>query len=149
MGADTIIANLIFFIAVMGMSVAVVIFLTNYVTETTSAAGVRQKNMVDQLQTDIDISVINASAENSQVYVKNIGKTDLRTDCIDVYIDKNRQANTSFQVLDPDTGSGVSIWLPMKTVMINVTHAALSADKTHEVQVFTCNSVGDSYLFSI
>jgi archaellum component FlaG (FlaF/FlaG flagellin family) len=150
MGASTVVAELMFFIAVLGMTTVAIIVLTNYVGQTTSAVSTKQRDMISQIQTNIDITSINASSTNTKVYVKNIGDTDLRIDCMDLFLD-NAWSN-NFSVKNPDTlalYSNTTLWTPLETILVDANHTAISAVASHSMRVVACNGVSDSYIFSI
>lgn len=150
MGASTVVAELMFFIAVLGMTTVAIIVLTNYVGQTTSAVSTKQRDMINQIQTNIDITSVNASSTNSKIYVKNIGDTDLRIDCVDIFLDN--AWNSAFAVKNPDTEaiwSNSTLWTPMDTIMVDANHSTLSTTASHSMRVVACNGVSDSYIFSI
>ncbi|MFZ2455545.1 MAG: hypothetical protein WAX07_03615 [Candidatus Altiarchaeia archaeon] len=150
MGASTVVAELMFFIAVLGMSTVSIIVLTNYVGQTTSAVSTKQRDMINQIQTNIDITSVNASSTNTRAYVKNIGDTDLRIDCMDLFLDN--AWNNNFSVKNPDTEavfSNSTLWTPMETILVDANHTALNTAASHSMRVVACNGVSDSYIFSI
>ncbi|MCK5506009.1 MAG: hypothetical protein KAJ10_12655 [Thermodesulfovibrionia bacterium] len=149
MGASTVAAHLILFVAVLGITTGLVILLTNYIAQTGSVISSKQNFMIDQLKTNIDISsVANTSTSNIPVYVKNIGDITLKTSCIDLYLDSGWCDN--FTVVNPNTGANVSLWQSKDTLLLNATlNSALNTNLTHTAKVVTCNGVSDSFLFSI
>jgi archaellum component FlaG (FlaF/FlaG flagellin family) len=150
MGASTVVAELMFFIAVLGMTTVAIIVLTNYVGQTTSAVSTKQRDMINQIQTNIDITSINASSTNGKVYVKNIGDTDLRVDCMNLFLD-NAWSN-NYSVKNPDTGivyTNSTLWTPMNTILIDANYTAISSSASHSMRVVACNGVSDNYIFSI
>ena len=150
MGASTVVAELMFFIAVLGMTTVAIMVLTNYVGQTTSAVSSKQRDMISQIQTNIDITSINASSTNGKVYVKNIGDTDLRIDCLDLFLDNTWGNN--FSVKNPNTGSVYSnstLWTPLTTILVDANYTAISTTASHSMRVVACNGVSDSYIFSI
>jgi archaellum component FlaG (FlaF/FlaG flagellin family) len=150
MGASTVVAELMFFIAVLGMTTVAILVLSNYVGQTTSAVSGKQRDMINQIETNIDVTSVNASSTRSLIYIKNIGDTDLRIDCIDMFLD-NAWSN-NFSVKNPDTGtvlSNTTLWTPMETILVDANHTAISTMVSHSARVVACNGVSDSYLFSI
>lgn len=150
MGASTVVSELMFFIAVLGMTTVAILVLSNYVGQTTSAVSTKQRDMINQIQTNIDITSINATSTVSRIFVKNTGDTDLRIDCIDLFIDN--EWNRAFAVKNPNTGaiwSNSTLWAPMQTILLDANHSALSSSTAHSARVVACNGVSDSYLYSI
>jgi archaellum component FlaG (FlaF/FlaG flagellin family) len=150
MGASTVVAELMFFIAVLGMTTVAILVLSNYVGQTTSAVSGKQRDMINQIQTNIDITSINATTTRSMIYVKNIGDTDLRIDCIDLFID-NMWSN-NFSVKNPDTSalySNTTLWTPMETILVDANTTAISTLVSHTARIVACNGVSDSYMYSI
>ncbi len=146
MGASAVVSQLMIFIVVLGITTGLVVVLTNYVGQTGSAMNAKQKDLVDQLKTEIDIGSVSSNGSITVVYVKNIGDTNLKTSYFDLYVDGLWVSN--FTILDPTTRSNVSVFTPQSTLLLNATHDVLSADTTHTAKVVTGNSVRDTYIFS-
>ena len=149
MGADSLASTMLMFIAVMGMTLGVIVLLTNYVTQTSSTVSAKQKSMISQLQTDVAIISVDPLSTQSEIYVKNIGASDLRTNCLTVIVDNEPLTTSSYVVTDPETGEEPTLWTQTQTILINATHSELDTGKTHEAKIVTCNGVTASYIFSL
>lgn len=88
-GAGDAISALIMFIAVIGISVAMVMAIQNYAVETKQSMGVQNDVVNNQLRTAVQITnmVYNATEQNIYIYVKNIGDTKLITADFDIFVD--------------------------------------------------------------
>lgn len=90
-GAGDAVSALIMFIAVVGISVAMVMAIQNYAIQTKESMNVQNDVVNNQLRTAISITnmVYNSTDQKVYVYVKNIGDTKLITSDFDVFIDND------------------------------------------------------------
>jgi archaellum component FlaG (FlaF/FlaG flagellin family) len=158
-GESTIIANLIIFIAVMGMAGATVFVFKSMIDENTSAAAEEKDRSVSVMRTSFTITSA-AYVDNNAgpggtdivyVYVKNTGKEQFDPDDIDVYIDDiriTREAlSRTVQVTSDTDNVNVGIWDEAEELEFNI-YQNYTAPETHTVAVYTSNGVKADSAFS-
>ena len=150
MGFSTVSTHIILLIAVLTIVGGLITTFNAYIGETRGAMHDKQKAIVSQLRTDIEVINVDASVadDNVSVYVKNVGDEKLATDCLDVFIDGDWvKFNSTTDVVDPDTDTPIDVWMPEETIRIdgNVT---IDADEIYVAKVVTCNSISDTLQFS-
>lgn len=156
-GESTIIANLILFVAVMGMAGATVFVFKSMVDENTNAAASENDRTVNVMRTSFAITSAAYSDTSDPgtdivyVYVKNTGKASFDPDDLDVYIDDIRipreSANRTVQVMaDTDTVS-TGIWDETEEIEFQV-HLNYTVPEIHNVKVYAPNGVKDEETFS-
>jgi len=148
MGFSTAAAQVIFFIAVVGISAGVISLFSNYVDQATGAMSDKQQYVTGQLRTDIAITNIDNSSGHLHVYVKNVGNQQLHTNCIELYVDSAWVSLTSAMIVNPSTEAQVSDWDSEGTVKLKPTSAPLNSGSIHEAKVITCNGISDTEDFS-
>ncbi len=148
MGFSTVAVQLLFFIAIMGISAGVIGVFSDYIDQTTGAMGDKQNFVTSQLRTSIKISNIDNSSGHLYIYAKNIGDETLNTDCIELFVD-NGWANLGAAVIvDPSDESAKDIWDLEETVKLKPATAPYDTTvTTHSVKIVTCNGVADSENF--
>ena len=150
-GESTIIANLILFVAVMGMAGATVFVFKTIMDSSTSAASDESSRTTDIVQTDFAITSTQYVSGTVYVYVKNIGRTSIDPNTMDVYIDGIRipRNGTSRTVqVDSDTDTvNPGIWDPKEELEFDV-FENYSVPETHTVQVYASNGVNADGSFS-
>jgi archaellum component FlaG (FlaF/FlaG flagellin family) len=144
MGFSTVAAQIMFFIAVVGISAGLIAVFGNYLDQAKGAMSDKQQYIVGQLRTDIAISNIDNSSGHLIIYVKNVGKEQLKTSCMNLYVDGSWVSLTSERITDPTTTNPVDYWAPEGTVKINPSSAALVGGQVHEAKLVTCNGVTDT-----
>lgn len=151
MGASTVAAHLLLFIAVLSITAGMVITLNNYVAQTGLALHSKQEATTSRLKTNVEITNVKSTTTWVATYVKNTGSEKLKTECMEYYIDDNWQAKTDFTITDPDTGSNVTLVDLKQTIKLNtsLSQPPLNESDTHKTKIVTCNGVSDSDLFSI
>jgi len=147
MGFSTIAAQILFFIAVVGISAGVIAVFGSYIDQTKSAMSDKQQYIVGQLKTDIVISNIDNQSGHLFVFVKNVGKEQLKTDCINLYVDSGWVTVTPARITDPSTGSEATYLDSEDTIKIDPQAAPLGENSVHEAKVVTCNGVWDTESF--
>jgi archaellum component FlaG (FlaF/FlaG flagellin family) len=141
MGFSTVAAEIMFFIAVVGLSAGVIAVFGAYLDQAKGAMSDKQQYIVSQLRTDVVISNVDNSTGGLQIYVKNVGKERLKTDCLNLYVDGGWVSLTSPRMMDPTTGSAVAYLEPESTLKLNPQAAPLSGSSSHEAKVVTCNGI--------
>jgi archaellum component FlaG (FlaF/FlaG flagellin family) len=157
-GESTIIANLILFVAVMGMAGATVFVFKAMVDENTSAAAEESDRTVNVMRTSFTISSATYAESGGPggsgviyVYVKNTGKAQFDPDDLDIYIDDMRiPRNTSNRTVavTPDTDTvNTGIWDQSEEIEFNI-YKNYTIPETHSVHVYTPNGVKAESIFS-
>ncbi|MBU0762437.1 MAG: hypothetical protein KKD39_05375 [Candidatus Altiarchaeota archaeon] len=147
MGFSTVATQLLFFIAVVGLSAGVLAVFANYLDETMGAMGDKQNYITSQLRTDIRITNIDNSSGHLHIYAKNIGDEPLSTDCVELYVDGAWVTVAPTRITDPATGTELETWFQQDTMKLNPQAAPLNAGSIHEAKLITCNGVSDSENF--
>jgi archaellum component FlaF (FlaF/FlaG flagellin family) len=147
MGFSTVAAQILFFIAVVGISAGLIAVFGNYLDQAKGAMSDKQQYIVGQLRTDIAISNIDNSSGHLIVYAKNVGKEVLKTSCLNLYIDGSYVSLTPPRITDPATTSQVDYWSPEMTVRIDPSDAPLIGGHVHEAKLVTCNGVTNTENF--
>ena len=141
-----VVSALIMFIAVVGVSTGLVISFKSYVDDTQSSLKVQNDISSTKLKTSFTITNIyfNASSNELNVYVKNIGKTKLYTSTIDLFLDD--LFVSGFTTLYANNFSeAMTVFQPQDTMVIQYTSPLASG--THEVRVVSeyGNNAEDSF----
>ncbi len=150
-GESTIIANLILFIAVMGMAATVVAIFKSMLEESTSAASREKQRTVSVMQTDFTIPSATYSAGTTTAYVKNTGDASFDPEDLDLYVDGIRVArnigNRSLTVAADTDLASVGIWDPGEELEVEIyeTHAVPAL---HTLTVYAPNGVSAEARFS-
>jgi|GEM_PF-5855427 len=144
MGFSAVGVQLLFFIAIIGISAGVIAVFSDYVDQATGAMGDKQASITSQLRTDVKISNIDNSSGHLYIYVKNIGDESLKTDCIELYVDNAWVTLGAAVMVDPTDESAKDTWLAEETVKLKPSAAPLSTASTHSAKIVTCNGVSDS-----
>ena len=141
-------SSLIMFIAVIGITIAVVVSFQSFVVDSQSSLEDQQELTNNKLKTAIAISntYYNDSSQKLYVYVKNIGDVQLETQVLDLYI--NEQFNNNFQTVSPINFSQNISTLPIQETLTVVVNKTLNPG-THKVQVVTQYGVGAEKSFNI
>jgi archaellum component FlaG (FlaF/FlaG flagellin family) len=147
MGFETVATQLLFFIAVVGLSAGVLAVFADYLQISMGAVRDRQTHITSQLRTDIRISSIDNSSGYLHIYVKNIGDEILRSDCVELYVDGAWVTVIDSRKTNPATGAQMSYWRPGETLKINPQSAPLGEEGIHTARVITCNGVVDTKHF--
>jgi archaellum component FlaG (FlaF/FlaG flagellin family) len=147
MGFSTIAAQLMFFIAVVGLSAGMIAVFGNYLNQAQGAMSDKQQHIVEQLRTDLVITSIDNSSGHIYVYVKNVGKEQMKTDCVNLFIDGSWVNLGEAIIVDPSTGSAATLWAPQDTIELKPLTAPLNSQAVHEAKVITCNGVSDAKSF--
>jgi archaellum component FlaG (FlaF/FlaG flagellin family) len=151
MGFDGVASQAILFIAVISASAVLIIAFQTQLSDSASTASIKQKALSEQLKTEIIIESVsyNITAENTSVYVKNIGKTSIKPQQISVYVDDQWTANTTrSQTLVSDTNTiNPTIWDPNEVLLV-VVNQELDTDLTHSIAIATPYGTREEYEFT-
>ncbi len=145
--------QLILFIAIMGIVAGLVVYFNDYIASTRGAMGDQRKYVTSQLRTEITIPTVYYAAQPGNddvwVYVKNVGKETLGTDCVNVFVDNKFIELAAADIVYAGNLSEADLWRPEETLLLNASDEVdLPADDVYEALVVTCNGVTDNYRFS-
>jgi archaellum component FlaG (FlaF/FlaG flagellin family) len=142
-------STLIMFIAVIGLSTALVISFKNYVSDTQQSFSVQNDITSNKLKSSISISNVYYNTTSNEVvtYVKNIGQVKLTTQNFDYFIDDEYQ--TDFDVPPADNLNAANQTIQNIGDTVAVIKVKVLAAGTHEVRVVTEYGTGDSDTFNI
>jgi archaellum component FlaG (FlaF/FlaG flagellin family) len=156
-GESTIIANLIIFIAVMGMAGATVFVFKSMVDESQGAVVEEKDRTVSVMRTSFVITsaaYVDNSAPNTDtiyVYVKNTGREQFDPDDLDLYIDDLRiprnATNRTVQVTPDTDTANIGTWDEAEEVEFNI-YINYTVPATHTVAVYTPTGVKADSTFS-
>ncbi|MFC2154634.1 hypothetical protein ACFLRC_04065 [Candidatus Altiarchaeota archaeon] len=150
MSFSTVGAQAVFYTVVMAFLLLLVQTFNDYTTETSDSVLVQYNNLKGQLETETDITSISydnaTSPDNTTLSLKNTGSKNLKTTCIDVYLDRVWVSNSSLTKTLLNTTHDPTLWNPDEELEIVVERDLSAGD--HEAIVVACNGVSDSRLFS-
>ena len=147
MGFSTVAAQLLFFIAIVGISAGIIAVFGDYIDQTTGAMGDKQAFITNQLRTEIAISNIDNSSGHLHIYAKNIGDANLNTDCLELYVDAGWVNLAVSEIVDPADDTAKELWLIEETLKLKPSTAPLNTGSIHTAKIVTCNGVADSENF--
>jgi archaellum component FlaF (FlaF/FlaG flagellin family) len=148
MGFSTVAAQLMFFIAVVAISGGLISIFGTYIDQASMAMGDRQNLMSERLRTSIDITSIDNTSGHLRVYAKNTGTTQLKTECVDLFIDGGYVNLAAANIVDPADGvTQIRYWDSKTTIRINVPEATLNSNTIHQAKLITCNGITDTENF--
>ena len=148
MGFSTVGVQLLFFIAVVGISAGVIAVFADYTDQATGAMGDRQRSLASQMRTDIKITNIDNSSGHLHIYVKNIGSEPLSTSCVSLFIDSGWANLSSQDIVDPSDEEEKTHWLSTETLKLKPSSTQFDHSlQTHSAKVVTCNGVSDTERF--
>ncbi len=148
---STIIANLILFVAVMGMASAAVFVFKTMADESTNAAAEESDRAVNMMRTSFTITSATYSAGTVYVYVKNTGKAQFDPEEMDIYLDGIRiprdVSNRTVEVSADTDSINTGVWDETEELEFNV-FMTYAVPASHTVRVTTANGVKAESLFS-
>jgi len=150
MGFSGIATTIIMFIAVLMLATTVIISLRNQVDESQASMRAQAELLNNQIKTNIEITSTNYSSQILRVYAINNGKTILKLDRIDIYVDDEFiPRNVSNRTITLEASTDVKnpgFWDPNEIIKIEV-NKTLQAG-AHTVAISTQYNTQDSELFS-
>jgi archaellum component FlaG (FlaF/FlaG flagellin family) len=147
MGFSTVSAEILFFLAVVAVSAGVIAVFSSYVDKAQGAMNDKQQYIVSQLRTDVAITNIDNSSGHLYIFVKNVGSEQLKTDCMNMYVDGGWVNVGAGQIVNPATGAALAYVDSESTVEFKPTSAPLSLNTVHSAKVVTCNGIWASSNF--
>lgn len=150
-GESTIIANLILFIAVMGMAGATVVVFKNMMEQSTTAATEEKDRSIGVMRTDFVIPSATYSAGTVTAYVKNTGRQSFDPEDLDVYLDGIRiprdVSNRTITITSDSDTYNVGIWDTNEDLEFVITYS-YAAPASHTISVYAPNGVKSEGIFS-
>ena len=151
--ASSVITTLIMFIAVLGIASGLIVAIKNYADETEAVFADKGNKYNQYLQTDINIDTLyfDNTTNTTYIYVRNVGRTIMKIDEVDIYIDGVRFARNSSRTIEvePDTDEiNIGKWDPDEIILITAVRD-LDSSVSHEAIVVTPYSVRDTKIFSV
>jgi len=153
MGFGSIASQIIMFIAIIILSTSLVFMYRSVIEDAANSMNEQSKQLSNKLKTDIEIVSVsyNNVTEVITAYVKNVGKTKLDVDMVDVFVDHERiyrnTQNRTITVLSDTEIQNPGIWDPNEDVEIKV-FKTLNTNVTHTFQITTQYAVSDADIFS-
>lgn len=150
MGFGSLAVQIVMFVTVLTIAVGIVILINVNIQETSQALTLQKDRLSDQLRTDITITSLsyNTTTDVLTAYVENTGKTKVRMNTTDLYVNGLRVQYTNRTIAvenDTDLGSPL-IWDPSEIISIVSTQTLTSG--IHTVRVVTDNGISDQDQFS-
>ncbi len=151
MGFSNIATTIIMFIAVLILATSVIITLRTNVDQTQASMRTQADLLNNQIKTNTDITSSNYSAGTTTVYIINNGKTLLKLDRIDIYLDNEfiprNDSNRTIEIEPSTDTKNPGLWDPNEIVKIEVFKTLGSG--THTSKVTTQYGTIDEDTFSI
>lgn len=148
---STIIANLIIFVAVMGMAATTVFVFKNMIDDSSNAAAEEKDSAVSVMNTNFIISSATYNSGTVYVYVKNTGQEQFDPADLDIYLDGIRiprdVSNRTVEVSSDTDTINTGIWDNGEEVEFDV-FINYTVPQTHTVEVYTPNGVKAESMFS-
>ena len=132
-GFGEVASTLIMFIAVIGITAAVVVAMSGYVSDTGDAVEVQHDLMNNQLRTALDIGSVYYQDGELGVYVKNVGSTRLDVEDFSIFMSENFYMGSDFDVVSASGGGEVDLLQPGETVLFKKNTSL--EERTYEVRV--------------
>ena len=151
MGFGNVATTIILFIAVLLLATGVITTINTNVERSQASMRIQNEYLNNQIKTNILINQIDYDTGVLTVYVINNGKTILKPELVDIYLDaafipRNDTARTI--TIEPSTDvTNPGLWDPDEVLRIEV-DVPLTPGQ-HRVAVTTQYGVSDEKLFSI
>ena len=152
MGFGSVAAQLIMFIALMGVTTGLVIAFDRHTEETATAMAIKTDALAEQLKTDFVITNLNYNSTLNQTVADllNTGSIELSINKTDIIIDGvfiPRDSNKNNTVLESTFVRNTLSWDPGEVLEIMV-NKSMSANQTHTVDIITDNGIRKTDTFS-
>ena len=133
------------------MATGVVVVMRNNIEQSQASMRSQAELLNNQLQTNIQITETNYTADNVRIYVVNNGKTTLKLTKIDVYVDDQfiprNDTNRTITIEASTDVKNPGLWDPDEIIRIDVNKTLVAGE--HRVSVLTNHGNRDEELFSI
>ena len=151
MGFGNLATTIIMFIAVMLLSTAVIVSFRTQTDQAQASMRSQSEFLNNQIKTNIDIVSTNYSASNLRIYVLNNGKTTLKPETVDVYVNNifipRDDANRTISIEASTDTRNPGLWDPDEIIRIDVDTTLSSG--TQAVRVGTTYGISDESTFSV
>lgn len=150
MGFGNLATTIIMFIAVLLVATGVIVSLRTNIDQTQSSMKAQADMLNNQIKTSLTITQTNYTAGTTTAYVINNGKTTLKLDRIDAFLDaefipRNETNRTITLEASTDT-TNPGLWDPDEVVKVEI-YKTLGPGQ-HRVAVTTQYGTKDEELFS-
>lgn len=152
--ASDVITQAIMFIAVLSIAAGLLVAFKNYSDETESVFIEKGDKYNQIMQTDIMIDSLhyNNATSTLSIYVRNTGKTVMKTGEVDVYIDNIRlprlASNRTMEVTADTDNVNIGLWDPKEILLIRA-YVTLNNTVSHTAMVMSPYEIRDTEIFSI
>ena len=148
MGFDTIASQTIMFIAVLTVASMVVMVFNNYIYETSATLTAKKNSIVEKMNTEFEIvnAFYNSTLNITSVYVLNTGKTTLKPQELEVFLDSQYVPRENWNATILTSVTNPELWDPKEMLEINISMPL--SNGTHAVDIVSFNGIKDTYLFS-
>lgn len=151
MGFGNVATTIIMFIAVLMLATGVIITINNQLEQSQASMKVQNDYLNNQLKTNILINEVNYTAGTTTLYIINQGKTVLKLDKTDVYLDAafipRNETNRTIALESSTDITNPGLWDPDEIATIKINKILQGGE--HRVAVTTQYGVKDEELFSI
>lgn len=151
MGFGNLATTIIMFIAVMLLSTAVIVSFRTQTDQAQASMRAQSEFLNNQIKTNIEITNTNYTTNNLRVYVLNDGKTTLKLETVDVYVDNGfiprNDSNRTISIEASTDTTNPGLWDPSEIIRIDVDTTLSSG--THKVAIGTPYGVSDEETFSV
>jgi len=151
MGFENVVTQVVLFLVIGGVMVAVVSHFGGVVKETKVSLEEEKEEVKKEIKTRIHIDSFyfhdQGANDKILIYVRNTGNTKQETGCITLYINSTPIDLNAQDITYPDNETPKSLWKPGEVIRINATGKINLFDgTTKEVKVITCDGVWDTYI---
>jgi archaellum component FlaG (FlaF/FlaG flagellin family) len=151
MGFGNLATTLIMFIAVLLLATGVIAAMRTNIDKTQSSMRTQADFLNNQILTNTLITSVNYTADNLRVYALNNGKTTLKLDQVDIYVDDafipRNDTNRTIAIEASTDTKNPGLWDPDEIVRIDVTTTIAAGQ--HRAMLATSYGTKDEELFSI
>lgn len=132
--AGDAISSMVLFIAVLGISIAVVVGFQQFTVDAQSSVKNQQDALSKKINTQYIISnfIYDSSTNTSTMYIKNTGETQLGTELFSFFIATEYVSNPT--IVNADTGVFSRVMNPQDVIRVDIPQVNLSAG-VYEVRV--------------
>ena len=150
MGFGNVATTIIMFIAVLLLATGVIVSLRTQIDQTQSSMNAQAEMLNNQIKTSITITQTNYSAGTTTVYALNNGKTTLKPQKVDAFLDAEfvprNESNRSVTVQPSTDTKNPGLWDPDEVLKVEV-YKSLNAGE-HRIALATQYGTKDEELFS-
>lgn len=152
MGFSTIVSNVMMFITLSIVFVALILIYGNYVKTTNNALSTQEDRFVSKINTKLTIATnttYNAGKSFALVFVTNSGSTTLNGNNTEVYVDSVRILRTQreFWLLPSTNVANPKMWNPGEVARFNITSSLIAG--YHQITITTENGISTGTVIQV